>query len=208
MSATINIPVSVIAAASHAMAKQDIRYYLNGMMLEKSSNGGVRVVATNGHHLIAIRSEKGTIKQRIKQQYIIPNKMIQSIVKSGKKGGTVEFKISSNKSLSARVGDVTYHDKIIEGRFPEWERVLPQDDSLIGPVDVAPQYIESVIKAHNSLCKLEEYGRLLTGIKWHMRGPDEPLIAVFGDAFSGVSALAIVMPLKNGKIESYKEVKL
>lgn len=208
MSATINVPVSIIAAAAHAMAKQDIRYYLNGMMIEKSPHGGVRVVATNGHHLIAIRSEKATIKQRIKQQYIIPSKMIQSIVKSGKKGGNVEFKISSNKSVSARIADVTFHDNLIDGRFPDWEKVMPQDDSLTGPVDVAPQYIESVIKAHNSLCKLEEYGRLLTGIEWHMRGPDEPLMAVFGSAFDGISAIAIVMPLRNGKIHSYKETKV
>ncbi len=208
MSVTINVPASIIAAASHAMAKQDIRYYLNGMMIEKSSNGGVRVVATNGHHLIVVRASNARIQQRKKAQYIIPDKMILSIVKSAKQGMEVEFKISSNGQVSARIADVTYHDKIIEARFPEWQKTIPQDDTLVGAVEVAPQYIESVIKAHASLRKLEGRGTKYSGIKWHMRGPVDPVVAVFGDALDEIDALAIVMPLRNATIESYKDVKL
>lgn len=208
MSATINMPVSIIAAASHAMAKQDIRYYLNGMMIEKSPHGGVRVVATNGHHLIALRSAKATIKQRKKAQYIVPAKMILSIVKAAKQGLEVEFKVSSAGEVSARVGDVTYHDKIIEARYPEWEKTIPEDDTLSGPVEVAPQYIESVIKAHTSLCKFEGRGTKYNGIRWHMRGNNKPLIATFGDALDEVDALAVIMPLHCHTIESYKAVKV
>ncbi|QHJ82353.1 MAG: hypothetical protein [Caudoviricetes sp.] len=208
MSATINVPVSIIAAAAHAMADKDIRYYLNGMMIEKSANGGVRVVATNGHHMIVIRSAKATIKQRVKSQYIIPRNMVDSIVKAGKKGGDVEFKISSNKSVSARIADVTFHDKLIDGRFPEWEKVIPQDDSLKGPVEVAPHYMESVIKAHIVLCKLEGYSHKYSGLTWHMRGSEEPVMAVLGGRIDDIEALAIVMPLRNKEIKSYREVKV
>lgn len=208
MSATINIPVSVIAAASNAMAKQDIRYYLNGMMVEKSSNGGVRVVATNGHHLIVIRAANGRIQQRKKAQYIIPAKMILSIVKAAKPNMEVELKISSSGQVSARIADVTFHEKIIEGRFPDWEKVIPDDDQSTGPTGLAPQYVESVVKAHNSIWKFEGVGSRFHGIEWYMRGADKPVIAVFGGAFEDIHALAVVMPLYSGKIESYKEVKL
>lgn len=208
MSATIKVPVSIIAAASHAMAKQDIRYYLNGMMIEKSSHGGVRVVATNGHHLIVVRSSSATIQQRKRAQYIIPAKMILSIVKAAKPNMEVEFKVSSNGPVSARVADVTFHDKIIDGRFPDWEKVIPEDDGSTGPAGIAPQYVESVVKAHNSLWKFEGVGSTFHGIEWHMRGADKPVIAVFGGAFEEIHALAVVMPLYNGNIESYKAVKL
>ena len=208
MSCTINVPVSIIAAAAHAMAKDDVRYYLNGMMIEKSTNGGVRVVATNGHHMIVIRSAKATIKQRIKSQYIIPRDMINRIAKEGKKGGDVEFKISSNKSVSARISDVTFHGKVIEGRFPDWEKVIPKDDSLTGPAEIAPQYMESVLKAHITLCKLEGYGIKYSGLVWHMRGAGEPAMAVFGSSVDGIEGIAVVMPLRNKEIKSYREVKV
>lgn len=208
MSATINVPVSIIAAASHAMAKQDIRYYLNGMMLEKSPNGGVRVVATNGHHLIVVRSANARIQQRKKSQYIIPAKMILSVVKAAKPNMEVEFKISSNGQVSARIADVTFHEKIIDGIFPDWEKVIPDDDESTGPAGVAPQYVESVVKAHNSLWKFEGVGSSFHGIEWYMRGADKPVIAVFGGAFEDIYALAVVIPLYSGNIESYKAVKL
>jgi DNA polymerase III subunit beta len=208
MSATIKVPVSIIAAASHAMAKQDIRYYLNGMMIEKSSHGGVRVVATNGHHLIVVRSASATIQQRKKAQYIIPGKMILSIIKAAKQGMEVEFKVSSNGQVSARISDVTFHEKIIEARYPDWEKTIPEDDTVSGPVEVAPQYIDSAIKAHSSLCKFEGRGTKYNGIRWHMRGNNKPLIATFGDALDEVDALAVIMPLHCSSIESYKAVKV
>ncbi len=208
MSCTINVPVSIIAAASHAMANQDIRYYLNGMMIEKSPNGGVRVVATNGHHMIVIRSARATIKQRVKAKYIIPRKMIESIVKAGKKGGDVEFKISANKAIAARIGDATFHDVLIDGRFPDWQNVMPIDDTLTGPVEIASKYVESVTKASDSLCKIEGYGTRYNGVTWHMRGQKEPAIGVFGQCIDGIEAIAVVMPVFNREAKSFKEVKV
>ncbi|QHJ81508.1 MAG: hypothetical protein [Bacteriophage sp.] len=208
MSATINVPVSIISAAAHAMAKEDIRYYLNGLMIEKSPHGGVRVVATNGHHLIAIRAIGATIKQRVKSQYIIPRKTIEVIVKAGKSGGMVEFKISSNGSFSARVGEATFHGDLIDGKFADWERAMPDDDSLSGPVEIAGHYIESVIKANAALCKLEGQGVRYNGVTWHMRGEKAPAVAVFGQSIEGIHAIAVVMPVFNRNAASFKETKV
>lgn len=208
MSATIKVPVSIIAAASHAMAKQDIRYYLNGMMIEKSPHGGVRVVATNGHHLIAIRAIGATIKQRVKAQYIIPRKTVEVIVKAGKSGGMIEFKISSNGSFSARVSETTFHGDLIDGKFADWERAMPDDDSLSGPVEIAGHYIESVIKANAALCKLEGQGVRYNGVTWHMRGEKAPAVAVFGQSIEGIHAIAVVMPVFNRNAASFKETKV
>lgn len=208
MSATINVPVSIIAAASYAMAKEDIRYYLNGMMIEKSPHGGVRVVATNGHHMILIRAAGATIKQRLKSQYIIPRKTIEAIVKAGKSGGMVEFKISSNRSFSARVAETTFHGDLIDGKFADWERAMPDDDSLSGPVEIAGHYIESVIKANAALCKLEGQGIRYNGVTWHMRGEKSPVVAVFGQSIEGIHAIAVVMPVFNRNAVSFKETKV
>lgn len=208
MSATINVPVSIIAAASYAMAKEDIRYYLNGMMIEKSPHGGVRVVATNGHHMIAIRAAGATIKQRVKSQYIIPRKTIEAIVKAGKSGGMVDFKISSNRSFSARVEETTFHGDLIDGKFTDWERAMPDDDSLSGPAEIAGHYIESVIKANAALCKLEGQGVRYNGLTWHMRGEKSPSVAVFGQSIEGIHAIAVVMPVFNRNAVSFNETKV
>lgn len=208
MSCTINVPVSIIAAASFAMAKEDIRYYLNGMMIEKSPHGGVRVVATNGHHLIAIRAANATIKQRVKSKYIIPRKTIEAIVKAGKSGGMVEFKISSNRSFSARIGETTLHGDLIDGKFADWEAVMPDDDTLLGPAEFANCYIESVLKANSTLCKLEGHSKSYNGVAWHMRGEKKPCVGVFGQSIEGIYAIAVVMPVFNRQAVSFKETKV
>lgn len=104
MSCTINVPVSIIAAASHAMAKQDIRYYLNGMMIERSEHGGVRVVATDGQHLIAARANDASIKQRKIQQYILPRDFILAIVKSAEECNAEAFYVFESMATQWRIG--------------------------------------------------------------------------------------------------------
>lgn len=106
-----------------AMAHQDVRYYLNGMLLDLREQA-LRCVATDGHRL-ALAEAKLETKVGSPRQVIVPRKGInelQGLFESG--DGVVELEFARNH-LRVRRGDVTFTSKLIDGRFPDYEAVIP-----------------------------------------------------------------------------------
>ena len=106
-----------------AMAHQDVRYYLNGMLLDLREQA-LRCVATDGHRL-ALAEAKLEAKVASPRQVIVPRKGInelQGLFESG--DGVVELEFARNH-LRVRRGDVTFTSKLIDGRFPDYEAVIP-----------------------------------------------------------------------------------
>ena len=106
-----------------AMAHQDVRYYLNGMLLDLR-DGALRCVATDGHRLaLAETTLETTVSSR--RQIIIPRKGVlelQGLFENGE--GMVELEFGRNH-LRVRRGDVQFTSKLIDGRFPDYEAVIP-----------------------------------------------------------------------------------
>jgi DNA polymerase-3 subunit beta len=103
------------------MAQQDVRYYLNGLLLE-TQESVLRAVATDGHRLalceIALPSPgKGG-------QVIVPRKGVLELQRILGTEGNVELAIGSNH-VRAQIGDIRFTSKLIDGRFPEYGRVIP-----------------------------------------------------------------------------------
>ena len=111
-----------------AMAQQDVRYYLNGLLLE-TVDGLIRAVATDGHRLalceVGLEDQKGN-----PQQVIIPRKGVLELQRLLSDGEEVDLSIGTNH-VRANVGSIRFTSKLIDGRFPEYERVIPQPDSNI-----------------------------------------------------------------------------
>jgi DNA polymerase-3 subunit beta len=108
---------------SFAMAHQDVRYYLNGMLLDLREQA-LRCVATDGHRL-ALAEAKLESKVASPRQVIVPRKGInelQGLFETG--DGVVELEFARNH-LRVRRGDVTFTSKLIDGRFPDYEAVIP-----------------------------------------------------------------------------------
>lgn len=106
-----------------AMAHQDVRYYLNGMLLDLRDHV-LRCVATDGHRL-ALAETRIDAKVTTPRQVIVPRKGInelQGLFESG--DGTVDLEFARNH-LRVRRGDVTFTSKLIDGRFPDYEAVIP-----------------------------------------------------------------------------------
>ncbi|HEY6941773.1 DNA polymerase III subunit beta [Dokdonella sp.] len=106
-----------------AMAHQDVRYYLNGMLLDLREQA-LRCVATDGHRL-AMAEAKLETKVGSPRQVIVPRKGVnelQGLFESG--DGIVELEFARNH-LRVRRGDVTFTSKLIDGRFPDYEAVIP-----------------------------------------------------------------------------------
>ena len=105
-----------------SMAQQDVRYYLNGMLLE-SDGKSLRTVATDGHRLAFCESALDS-ESPASQQVIVPRKGVLELQRLLGNEGDVELAIGSNH-IRAQIGDIRFTSKLIDGRFPEYGRVIP-----------------------------------------------------------------------------------
>jgi len=120
----------LIERTSFAMAQQDVRYYLNGMLLEVQT-GILRAVATDGHRL-AMCSMEATIQQDGKHQVIVPRKGILELARLlTEQDGEVSIVLGQHH-IRATTGEFTFTSKLVDGKFPDYERVLPRGgDKLV-----------------------------------------------------------------------------
>lgn len=105
-----------------SMAQQDVRYYLNGMLLEISEKM-LRTVATDGHRLAFCEAELEAAAAT-SQQVIVPRKGVLELQRLLGGEGTMELAIGTNH-VRAQIGDIRFTSKLIDGRFPEYGRVIP-----------------------------------------------------------------------------------
>jgi DNA polymerase-3 subunit beta len=105
-----------------SMAQQDVRYYLNGMLLEIDGQV-LRAVATDGHRL-ALCEAALAVKAKTSQQVIVPRKGVLELQRILTAEGDAEIAIGTNH-VRAQIGDVRFTSKLIDGRFPEYSRVIP-----------------------------------------------------------------------------------
>ena len=105
-----------------SMAQQDVRYYLNGLLLETDGKS-LRAVATDGHRLaIAEMTLEGKVKAT--HQVIVPRKGVLELQRILGTEGTIELAVGTNH-VRAQIGDIRFTSKLIDGRFPEYGRVIP-----------------------------------------------------------------------------------
>jgi DNA polymerase-3 subunit beta len=104
-----------------SMAQQDVRYYLNGMLLETDGKM-LRTVATDGHRLALC--EIDLPGKASGQQVIVPRKGVLELQRLLGSEGETQITIGSNH-IQAEIGDVRFTSKLIDGRFPEYGRVIP-----------------------------------------------------------------------------------
>jgi DNA polymerase-3 subunit beta len=120
----------LIDRTQFSMAQQDVRYYLNGLMLE-IGDGMLRAVATDGHRL-ALCDMEVDLKVGDARQVIVPRKGIQELQRLLEgSDDSVEIEVGSNH-IRMRTADVCFTSKLVDGRFPDYERVVPKGgDKLV-----------------------------------------------------------------------------
>jgi DNA polymerase-3 subunit beta len=122
---------SLIEDTSFAMAQQDVRYYLNGLMME-AEGGKLRTVATDGHRLsMADTDLDSSVPDR---QVIVPKKAVQEFMRIlSASTGSVDLAFSQNH-LQANFGDIRFVTKLIDGKFPDYQRVVPEGHQYIATI--------------------------------------------------------------------------
>ncbi|MCX7562005.1 DNA polymerase III subunit beta [Xanthomonadaceae bacterium XH05] len=113
----------LIERTSFAMAQQDVRFYLNGLLFDLRENQ-LRCVATDGHRLALCEAELET-GANTRRQLILPRKGVielQRLLEGGDR--SIELEVGRNH-LRVRREDVTFTSKLIDGRFPDYDAVIP-----------------------------------------------------------------------------------
>jgi DNA polymerase-3 subunit beta len=114
---------SLIGLVQYAMAQQDIRYYLNGLLVIIDS-GELRVVATDGHRL-ALATKEVSAKNVDRQEVILPRKTIIELAKLlNDSDATVSIELSASQARFQFDG-IQLISKLVEGKFPDYQRVIP-----------------------------------------------------------------------------------
>jgi DNA polymerase-3 subunit beta len=122
----------LIERTSFAMAQQDVRYYLNGMLWELKPDL-LRVEATDGHRLAMCTLEAEFSVEETKQ-VILPRKGVLELGRLLQEDAAEVGLVIGNNHIRATTKDFTFTSKLVDGKFPDYDRVLPKnaDKSVIG----------------------------------------------------------------------------
>ncbi len=134
--ATLKMPQgqlkALLSRAQFAMAHQDIRYYLNGLLLVTEGNL-LKLVATDGHRLAFASAELATSFE--KNEVILPRKTILELYKAlADNDDEVAIDIASNQ-VKFSFGSVVIHTKVVDGKFPDYNRVIPAGNNKLLVLD-------------------------------------------------------------------------
>ena len=191
----VSIPAEVIKALLITAPKSDVRFYLNGALLEVRQDH-VTLVSTDGHMLLAVPLPADAIEgERIVGDYILPRTLLES-VKPAKIGRTVlPLQLDVSASVGAQ-GQTIYTltlkgatqgiDKAIDGRFPDWRRVIPAKASG-EPVQFDARLISRFGDVYDALGGSKKY----CAPAIHYNGVDAALVSNLGHG-----ALGVIMPLR------------
>ena len=118
----------LLALVQYSMAQQDIRYYLNGLLLVVNGSE-MRVVATDGHRL-AYASE-GLAESLPRSEVVVPRKTILELSRQLADNDEALEIVLTPTQAQFRFGNIELVSKLIDGKFPDYERVIPQQHTKL-----------------------------------------------------------------------------
>jgi len=125
---------TMLGRVKFAMAVRDVRYYLNGMLFE-IQNGKLGFVAADGYRLAYSEMVADVTVDELTQA-LIPLKAIGWLFNNLPQEGDVKISLDNNHVRFA-FGDMVLDSKLIDGRFPDYHKVMPCNTNRVVEVDVA-----------------------------------------------------------------------
>lgn len=128
-----------------SMANQDVRYFLNGLLLELTGKGA-RAVATDGHRLALAESEN-SINAHQPYQVIVPRKGVQELLRLLQDSDVPALLQLSKNHIRIELDSIRMTSKLIEGNFPDYNSVFPSkaDKTIIVNRDELRRAISRVV---------------------------------------------------------------
>ncbi|NNC99747.1 MAG: DNA polymerase III subunit beta [Gammaproteobacteria bacterium] len=116
---------NLLTRTSFSMAQQDVRYFLNGLLIEIRDNE-ILSVATDGHRLAKTSVAVDDLGVNQFVQSIVPRKAVIEIAKFLDAGSKDKVTVKLNAShIMVHSGEFMFISKLIDGRFPDYEKVIP-----------------------------------------------------------------------------------
>ncbi|AQA17345.1 DNA polymerase III subunit beta [Halioglobus japonicus] len=119
----------LIDRTGFAMAQQDVRYYLNGMLWELKEQS-LRVVATDGHRL-ALCTLPEPVQVNDDTQVILPRKGVLEMARLLMEDDEDIAIVIGSNHIRATTNEFTFTSKLVDGKFPDYQRVLPRNPNKI-----------------------------------------------------------------------------
>ena len=131
----------VLDRTQFAVSTAETRYYLNGIYVHAKNEGEtkvLRVVATDGHRLACVESPLPQGAENM-NGVIIPRKTVGEVRKllDDTKAENIDVSLSENK-IRFTMEDITLTSKLIDGTYPDYERVIPTDNDKVLELGVKP----------------------------------------------------------------------
>ncbi|MCX7946435.1 MAG: DNA polymerase III subunit beta [Hydrogenophilus sp.] len=118
----------LLSLTAFAMAQQDVRYYLNGVFLQ-IVDGTLHAVATDGHRLAHVE-EPLAEPPAAPLEAILPRKAVLELERLLTDSDEAITLLFAERQVTAALGSVRFTTKTIEGRFPDYQRVLPKNNPI------------------------------------------------------------------------------
>ena len=186
---------TINALAKYIAPKSDIRFYLNGVLIEDTENGRF-YAATDGHKLVVIREARQETDTN--GQWILPRDVIMGI-KLQKAGRTVletaELETDGAKAKLDYCGTGTVFS-FVDGKFPDWRRVVPSKTSG----EVAQFNPDLLVAVRDCAAATVGVGKN-TGLSILHNGDNASLYQANSPDF-----IAVIMPLRINAADVYKPV--
>jgi len=198
----IELPAKYLEAALAAVSTKDkTRYYLHGIFVD--SRGFI--AATNGHIAFAAKcpsakdcsgfnalpDNPGTL-----DGIIIPQDTVAGAIKG--KGSIVVLERDPNGLFWLSCGNVRLHFVPIDGSFPDWQRVIPEQPETLVAAHYKPQYVSALGKMAQSVCggKKDEDNSFLIN-----QSGEGPAPVTFPDT----DCVAVIMPMHGDSLKSFNK---
>lgn len=189
---TLTLSPAALAIAAPFMAKKDVRYYLNGALVEANPAGGAFVVATDGHALIVVRDAAAVVPADTK--LILPRDFVAAVLKHA---GTspVALTLGDELAVTFAARGMTLSDTLIDGRFPDWRAVVPASPLSGDEATFNPDLIARIAKSGDGARKHAGAGKYV-GMKLIGNGADRSSAFAMTGLHDGLSAGGVIMPLR------------
>jgi len=184
----IKIKADIFAAVSLFRGINDVRYYLNGLLLE-TGKSGARLVGCDGHQLAVAKIEGEFPVSSI----IIPNCLVAAVKSKAKSPqfvtldfakGNKQYKDQDNvkgifvpRDITLSYGETTTTSKELDGKYPDYRRVVPdKTDGIVAQYD--PRFVNRIDKACSILGHKSFAGIAHNGDKSGLSVIDEGFVVV------------------------------
>ncbi|MAV22532.1 MAG: DNA polymerase III subunit beta [Gammaproteobacteria bacterium] len=141
----------ILSKTSFSMASQDVRYYLNGMLLE-TDGSRINGVATDGHRL-AFSSAKSS-SEAPEARNILPRKAVLELAKLLSPGEESIEVLIGPSYVDVRTENLSFSSKLIDGKYPDYDKVFPTGEPL--PLEISKDTLQSAL-SRASVLSNEKY---------------------------------------------------